>query len=142
MKILRCVPADADEIKALEDDCISLPWSRADVENALVSESYALFKAVSDEKIVGYGGVQIVLDEGGVTNLAVRKEFRRLGAGSALLSEIIAHCARNAVKTLRLEVAAVNDAAKNLYLKYGFEVEYTRKNYYPEGDALVMVKRL
>lgn len=139
MKILRCTLADARQIFDLEHDCLSAPWSMTDIENALAQNSgYLILKAISqDGDFMGCGGVQIIADEGGITNIAVAQPFRRQGVADALLSEIIAACACAGVKKIFLEVYKGNTAAIMLYKKHGFKEAYTRKDYYKEGDAIV-----
>ena len=65
---VRIVPMDASHLDALaqiEQECFSLPWSRAMLEEELYNDC-AAFLVAEDEKgtVLGYAGLQVVLDEG------------------------------------------------------------------------------
>ena len=60
IKAERCVLSDADEIRALECECMSRPWSFENIVSALESENTAMFKVTSDGRLAGFGGVDIV----------------------------------------------------------------------------------
>ncbi|HKC62276.1 MAG TPA: ribosomal protein S18-alanine N-acetyltransferase [Pyrinomonadaceae bacterium] len=91
-------------------------------------------------RIAGFIASRLVADELHVNNVAVRKEFRRLGIGRALLESVIEEGARRGARHAFLEVRAGNRAAQALYRRCGFSVAGLRKNYYsdPREDALVM----
>jgi ribosomal-protein-alanine N-acetyltransferase len=81
---------------------------------------------------------------GHLISIAVLKDYRRLGIGSALLENTI-NAMRNVYKTasLYLEVRVSNIPAIILYEKYGFRKARVIKQYYRDGeDAYVMVLRL
>lgn len=136
--IERCSKADAQDVWRLEQECLSAPWRLRDIEAAISDESYVLYKAVIAGKLVGYGGVQMVLDEGNITNVAVFPKYRRRGAGEKILAALLDTCRGKGIKKVYLEVYAGNTAAVRLYEKHGFYKAYTRKGYYKEGDAIVM----
>lgn len=118
----------------------SLPdaWSEGAFKEELKNPSATVFVALSDDEVMGFGGVQTVLDEAYITNIAVNKEFRRQGVGEALLKEIINHCKN--CRFVSLEVRVSNSAAINLYEKSGFVSLGIRKNFYshPTEDASIM----
>ncbi len=69
-----------------------------------------------------------------ISKLVVCPESRRQGLGSALIKR-----AQSKYTHLSLHVATEREAALALYLKMGFTVQRTIKNYYMEGrDALSM----
>ena len=128
------VPAVA-EIAA---NSLAEAWSEDAFEKEIVSPSAIVFVALSDEKVIGFGGVQTVLDEAYITNIAVEKEFRRQGVGEALLKAIINSCADHSFVTLEVRVS--NSAAIKLYEKQGFVSQGIRKKFYshPTEDASIM----
>lgn len=93
-----------------------------------------------DGKIVGHGGFTTVLDEGDITNIAVRPEFRRKGLASKILEAMISSASEQNLSFLTLEVRSQNTPAISLYEKYGFTVRGERKNFYrePTDNAKIM----
>lgn len=93
-----------------------------------------------DSKIVGHGGFTAVLDEGDITNIAVRPEFRRRGLASKILEAMITFASERNLAFLTLEVRSQNTPAIRLYEKYGFTVRGERKNFYrePTDNAKIM----
>lgn len=143
MRAEPCVPGDTDAVCRLEKECLPTPWSRRDIASAIDgSDGYILLKIVAGGELVAYGGVQIAADEASLTNIAVSGEFRRRGYASKLLSALMDRARLGGAKTMYLEVECGNAAAIGLYEKFGFEAAYTRKNYYAERDATVMVCKL
>ncbi len=82
---------------------------------------------------------QLIYDRIEIDYIIVDKMYRKNGIGSELLDYLIKN---NNVKNITLEVNENNIAAINLYLKYGFKVVATRKNYYKDEDGLLMLKKL
>ena len=77
-------------------------------------------------------------------SIAVRPGYRRLGVGSALMSETVRVMKEiYGVESIFLEVRVSNIQAIRLYEKFGFVKVRRIKGYYRDGeDAFVMVKRL
>ena len=131
---------DEKVIAELEKECFFCPWS----EQAVLSSANndCLFVLYEQDGIVkGYAGLQIVLDEGYITNVAVGPSFRRQGVARALMEELIKKL--DTLSFISLEVRESNIAAINLYTSLGFKNEGKRKNFYdaPKEDALIMTKR-
>ena len=62
------------------------PWSRNMLAEELDNALSAFLVALDDAgRVVGYAGLQVVLDEGYITNVAVRPECRRKGIAGKLL---------------------------------------------------------
>ena len=90
--------------------------------------------------VVGYAGLMLVAGDGHVTTIAVDPSWHRRGVGTRLLLEL-SHAGIAAGCTgLTLEVRVSNDAALDLYRRFGYAPAGVRKNYYAETneDALVM----
>ncbi len=143
---VRIVPMTADhldEVAELERICFSAPWSRNMLAEELDNALSAFLVALDDEgKVVGYAGVQVILDEGYITNVAVRPEYRRQGVAAQLLEVFIAFAEGNKLAFLTLEVRASNQAAIVLYGRHGFRSAGRRRNYYehPKEDAIIMTR--
>lgn len=143
---VRIVPMNADhldEIAELERICFSTPWSRNMLAEELDNACSAFLVALDDsDKVVGYAGLQVVLDEGYIANVAVRPECRRQGIAGKLLQVFLDFAQANRLAFLTLEVRASNYEAIALYGSRGFRSVGRRKNYYehPREDAIIMTK--
>ena len=86
--------------------------------------------------------VLVVLDEGYITNVAVRPDCRRQGIAGKLLQVFLDFAKGNHLAFLSLEVRASNYDAIALYGSRGFRSVGRRKNYYehPKEDAIIMTK--
>lgn len=141
---VRIVPMNADhldEVAELERICFSVPWSRNMLAEELDNLLSAFLVALDDnDKVVGYAGVQVILDEGYITNVAVRPECRRQGIAAKLLQVFLDFAKANQLAFLTLEVRASNYDAIALYGSRGFRSVGRRKNYYehPREDAIIM----
>jgi [ribosomal protein S18]-alanine N-acetyltransferase len=136
---------DIDQIVNIEKLSFSIPWSKEAFYNELHKNKFASYLVVEDgEKIIGYCGVWIVVDEAHITNIAVLPEYRGRKLGDALLSKVIQMAKELGTRSITLEVRVTNIVAQNLYRKYGFENGGIRKGYYTDNqeDALVMWVKL
>lgn len=140
VKIRPMTLRDIDEVVKIEKQVYTWPWSPWIFFQELIAPDRYYFVAEAEGQIIGYAGLQWVLDEGHITNIAVRKEWQRRGVGSLLLENLISKAKKLNLKFLTLEVRASNKAAQKLYKKYGFVIEGIRRNYYvkPLEDAVIM----
>ena len=100
------------------------------------------FVMTLDERIIGYLGMWIVIDQAQITTVAVDETLRGFGYGTTLL-EYVMQYARITCEMMSLEVREENMAARKLYEKLGFSYGGVRRDYYGPGeDAKVMWVRL
>ena len=86
---------------------------------------------------------RVTEDEAEVLTLAVAPEVRRQGVARALLEGAMAAAREQAARTMVLEVAIGNTAARGLYERAGFVEAGRRPRYYADGgDALILRARL
>lgn len=143
---VRIVPMNGDhldEVAELERICFSTPWSRNMLAEELDNLLSAFLVALDDnQRVVGYAGVQVILDEGYITNIAVRPECRQQGIAGKLLQVFLDFAQANKLAFLTLEVRASNHTAIMLYGSRGFRSVGRRKNYYehPKEDAIIMTR--
>ncbi|MBR2666821.1 MAG: ribosomal protein S18-alanine N-acetyltransferase [Oscillospiraceae bacterium] len=133
-----------DDLLELEKLCFAHPWSREMFRGELENECAVYLLAVTeDDRIIGYAGLQVVLDEGYITNVAVHPDFRRQGVATALLSAFRRFGDIQGLRFLTLEVRESNAAAVALYGSLGYCIVGRRRNYYedPQEDALLMTCR-
>jgi ribosomal-protein-alanine N-acetyltransferase len=121
-----------------------LPQQGQTRRNSLLGALLAPFArpvlAAPKAALVGYAGVWVTLDEGHVTTIAVHPGQRGRSVGELLLNGLIDQGLELGAANLTLEVRVSNNAAQQLYLKYGFQPVGTRKRYYTDNgeDALIM----
>ena len=72
-------------------------------------------------------------------SVAILPEYRRLGAGEALMRALMQTASNGGAKYMELECRAGNTAAKAMYHKLGFLRVGCRKGYYTDTgeDAIV-----
>lgn len=132
-----------NEVAELERICFSTPWSRNMLAEELENDCSAFLVALDDgDRVVGYAGIQVILDEGYIANIAVRPECRRNGIAQKLLRVFVDFAQAHQLAFLTLEVRASNTPAILLYGKNGFRSVGRRKNYYdfPKEDAIIMTR--
>jgi ribosomal-protein-alanine N-acetyltransferase len=129
----------------IEKESFSIPWAMEDFIKELKENKMAIyFVALIDDRVVGYGGMWHIINEGHITNIASSEEFRRQGIGAAILSRMIQVANEKEMIGITLEVRMGNESAMKLYSKFGFKAEGIRKNYYTDTkeDAVIMWKEL
>ena len=142
----KLVPMDRshlEQIARLERECFSSPWSEELLAQELYNDNASYVVAQGEDgSVLGYAGLQVVLDEGDIDNVAVRPDCRRQGIASALLGAF-ERFAQAHLAFLTLEVRASNTPAIALYEAHGFVREGVRKHYYtnPREDAVIMTRR-
>ena len=135
-------PAEIEDVLLIEDASFTNPWSRemylSELKNAGVS--FVFLARDPSGRAVGFCSFWRVLDELHINNLAVLPEFRRAGVGSALLTRALHEGIARGARRATLEVRRSNDAARQLYERFGFIVAGVRLGYYshPDEDALVL----
>ena len=132
------------QIQQIEQQSFSVPWTDAMLRMQLQPDSHVFLTAETDGAVVGYVGMLYVLDEGYISNVAVRPDHRRRGIAEALLAALEARGRALMLSFLTLEVREGNAAAIALYEKRGYRITGRRKNYYekPTEDALIMTLTL
>lgn len=132
-----------EQVLQVEEACFTTPWTRADFHRELHENTMAVYRvAIVDGNVVGYAGMWHVVNEGHITNVAVLHDYRQQGVGDKLMQSLIDIALEREMIGITLEVRMNNQAAQNLYVKYGFRPEGIRKNYYPDTkeDAIIMWK--
>ena len=135
-EIVQATLDDVADIKKIEDECFSVPWSEKSIEESLKNPCSHFYLAKAGGEVLGYIGIQIFSGEGYVTNVATLSAFRKQGIAQALVCAAL----ENEMEFLTLEVRKSNTPAIKLYKKLGFtEVGYRPKFYRePTEDALLM----
>jgi len=134
---------DLEDVLEVERQCFTTPWSRYSFICELRDNQFAHYiVAKHSDKVIGYAGMWIILDEAHVTNVGVLPEYRGEGVGEFLMRSLIAAARERGASKMTLEVRKSNYIAQNLYTKLGFEPVGIRRGYYLDDkeDAVIMLK--
>ena len=142
MEYVRLNESHVEAIAQLEKICFTDPWSVNSIGSEVKNPLSLWLVAMDGDNLAGYVGSQSVLGWADMMNLAVAPEYRRLGVGEKLVSELIIKLKEIQVICLTLEVRVSNEAAIHLYTKLGFSEVGRRPGYYhnPREDALILRK--
>jgi len=131
---------DINEILDISSLSFSVSWSKNSYIQELTNPVARYLVAKIDNKVIGFIGTWIVLDESHITNIAVHPNHRKQGIASKLVEELLYYCKTQGCISYTLEVRSSNKAAKSLYEKYNFKQDGVRKGYYEDNkeDAIIM----
>ncbi len=137
IKINDFKPEHLDQVKVILSENFKYPWSD---NHILSSNSFSVKKVIFlDRKIIGFFSGEIILSEGSITMIAVRKKYQNRGIGKYILDWFVNLSKEKGVKNIWLEVSSKNKKAIRFYENYGFIIEDIRPSYYRDGsDALIM----
>jgi ribosomal-protein-alanine N-acetyltransferase len=141
LRIRPMVVTDLPAVLAIEVRGHAFPWTPGIFEDNLKS-GYYMVVMEQEEAVIGYGVVQVILDEGHLLNITIDPLRHGKGLGRQLLHHLLEY-ARTHTDTLFLEVRPSNVRAIALYQSEGFNEVGLRRNYYPavgggREDALLM----
>lgn len=116
-------------------------WNEKILKDEFYNENSEYFVICEDEIVCGFAGLWFNIDEAHIMNIAVRKDFRKNGIGSELLSFLIDEAKSKEKMCITLEVRDDNIPAIELYKKFNFDILGRRKKYYNNvNDAIIMTK--
>ena len=128
-----------DDLNSINFKDFNTFWNKTILEDELKAENTKYFKVILDNKIVGFAGIKIILDEAELMNIVVHNSYLRQNIASILLNKIFNFCKENNIKKINLEVNEKNIPAINLYKKFNFIEVGRRKKYYDnKNDAILM----
>jgi [ribosomal protein S18]-alanine N-acetyltransferase len=141
LSILPMTTADIPAVTRIERASFSTVWPSDAFYNELATNKLAHYIVGRfDDRVVGYGGLWVILEDSHVTTLAVDPEYRRRGFGEVLLLRLIDEAIARDAAWMTLEVRESNTVAQQLYRKYGFTTVTMRTGYYSDDNesALIM----
>lgn len=141
ISIRKCNKYDIENLKELELVCFQDRFHEK-FDFVLENKNYVYYLAEEVGRIVGYAGASILYDESELQYVATLPSLRRNGIAKALMAVLVEDLVKKGVHKMYLEVSEDNLAALSLYKKLGFFVYNTRRKYYGDKDAIVMVKVL
>lgn len=135
--------SDLEQIKDILNTDFDDFWNYSILKDELNSKNSTYFVVKNkDNKILGFSGMKIILDEAEIMNIVTKKDYRNQGIGKVLLNKIIAEAKNINIKKINLEVNENNIIAIHLYEKFDFTKDGERKNYYQDQNAILMSKNL
>ena len=117
-------------------------WSPNILKSELQNKNSIYFVAKENNEIAGFAGFTIFIDEADITNIVVKKNYRQKKIGYELMQALFNTASSLNLISITLEVCENNLPAISLYNKCGFIICGRRKNYYDNGDAILMRKQL
>lgn len=144
MRTERAQAGHMDAVLAIERSSFSDPWSREGLEDYLDAPDGELIVCMEGTEVLGFAVYHVSYEDAELYNIAVDPKARGMGAGRALLAEVLRRAAARGAERIFLEVRASNTAARALYASTGFTVYGVRRGYYqsPAEDAVLMDKFL
>ena len=132
---------DIPAVQAVENASFPVPWPANAFRQELTQNKNAHYIVAREgDRIVGYAGLWLSLDESHITTFAVLPDYRRRKIGERMLVALFDKSAKLGAEWMTLEVRASNLAAQKLYEKYGFRPAGIRRRYYSDNneDAIIM----
>jgi ribosomal-protein-alanine N-acetyltransferase len=137
---------DLDAVMAIERLSFPAPWARQAFAEELARPWARLevLRQVATDAVVAFCNYWLVADELHILNVAVHPDERRRGHAARLVRHILDEASRNKAHVVSLEVRVSNQAAADLYRKFGFREVGRRPKYYADNgeDALLMDREL
>lgn len=141
------VPLDYEHIKEVSDlSALAFPkaeqWDVFSLKGELVKHISHSFVALYEDKVIGFIGMWIIVDEAQINTIVTDPNYRNTGVGTTLLNHVINYCKDLNVSSISLEVRQSNEIAKKLYMNKGFFIEGERKNYYSNNGETALLMRV
>ncbi len=133
--------ADIPAVREIDRLAFPVPWPPSAYPHELHHSPHShLWVAEIEGRVVGFAVLWLIIDEAHVATIAVHPDFRRQGIAQRLLAHLLQAARQRQARVATLEVRASNQAAQNLYRKFGFQVVGRRPKYYTDNheDALIM----
>ena len=120
-----------DSVVAIERSVFLNPWTY-DMYKAEVLKDYSYhYVLLYGDEVIGFFGYFSTGDGAGeVTNIAIKKEYHRLGLGNKVVNYLQKDAISRGMDKIFLETRDGNAPARALYEKHGFTLVNKRKKYY------------
>ena len=119
----------------------TLPWPERSLRFEVTDNPAArCWVAELDGCLAGMLILWMIVDEAHIATVATHPDYRRQGIASNVLVEALKSAYVEGARSALLEVRAGNQAAQEMYRKFGFEVVGRRERYYKDNheDAVLM----
>ena len=134
---------NAEQIFELYNGDFSDGWSQKMLSDAFKTNRFLVLGILDKQELVGVISCSLTLFDADIESVYVKKEFRKQGLASKLISKLEEELVNKNIEKIFLEVRKTNFSAQNLYIKHGFSKISERKEYYSDlEDAVIMAKEL
>lgn len=114
-------------------------WTFNILKQEFYTENTTYIVAKENDDIVGFAGILVIMDEANIMNIVTKKDKRKFGIGTLLLTNLIEIAKNKHLTSITLEVNEHNTPAINLYKKLNFEQVGLRKKYYNNTDSAILM---
>ena len=108
------------QVAEIENKCFSHPWSLKSLESELKNNGSHFYVSVEDDKVLGYIGMNVVVDEGYIFNVAVGEKARKKGIRMALVKNLVSLFKKKHLGFFTLCGRKSNKKTNRMYFKAGF----------------------
>jgi ribosomal-protein-alanine N-acetyltransferase len=132
---------DVPAAHAIDVASFTLPWpERSFYFEVKDNPAARCWVAEMDDRLVGVLVLWMIVDEAHIATLATHPDFRQQGIAKRLLTDTLNSAYDEGARSVFLEVRAGNQAAQEMYRKFGFEAVGRRDRYYKDNheDAILM----
>ena len=138
--------AEAPVLAALHAESFDNPWSAGEFAKLMAMPGASAALALAGDEPIGFALLRLAADEAEIISIGTRPITQRRGIARKLIAYEAARLAALGAKSLFIEVARSNAAARALYAACGFSEGGRRRDYYESRggreDAIVMRKAL
>ena len=117
-----------------------LKYFNTEINDISKFNKYLIYRI--DDKNIGFIDFSFIYDRIELNYIYVEKSYRNKNIASKLMDKLIEFAIDNKCINITLEVDESNDAAINLYKKYGFTIATIRKKYYGKNDGYLMIREM
>ncbi|MCS1352124.1 ribosomal protein S18-alanine N-acetyltransferase [Mechercharimyces sp. CAU 1602] len=132
---------DIPAVLEVEHASFPTPWTRQAFIQEIKHNRMAHYTVVEvAERVIGYCGMWVIMDEAHITNFAILPTFRGYSLGESTMHYVRQLALMLGATKMTLEVRPSNKVALALYQKLGFEQKGIRPRYYSDNheDAIIM----
>jgi ribosomal-protein-alanine N-acetyltransferase len=137
---------DIPRVREIDVLSFAMPWPEKSYQFELTQNPTTLaivaevFPPGAKSLVIGMAVVWMIIDEAHIATIAIHPDFRGFGLGKRLLAATLGQSIHRGAFLATLEVRENNQAAQEMYLKFGFKVVSRRPHYYTDNneDAILM----
>ncbi len=141
--IRKMLVEDLEQVVAIDQISFSLPWPpRSYYFEVTDNPASRCWIVEQDGKVIAMMVAWFIVDEIHIASIAAHPDFRKQGIGECLLEHTLHAAKEEGALTSFLEVRESNDAALNMYRKFGYVESGRREGYYADNDESAILMTL